>query len=159
MADLLNNSNSQRCYYCKKQNPLDESHKIHLCSCNNCRNRKGFQREYFYWICDQCYKAKTEFTPSGNEAIDDFIKQTLSNDDKMYWEMEFVPFEKFKNIEYIAKGGFSKIYKATWEDGPITSWNREKQKYNRRVNMTIVLKELNDSANINSKKLNEVQNF
>jgi hypothetical protein len=28
--------------------------------------------------------------------------------------MIFVPYEEFKNIEFIGEGGFSKIYKATW---------------------------------------------
>ena len=53
--------------------------------------------------------------------------------------MEFVPYDQFKNIEYIAEGGFSKIYKATWIGGP-----------------TVVLKKLNNSKNITSKELNEV---
>ena len=54
--------------------------------------------------------------------------------------MEFVPYDQFKDVEFIAKGGFSKIYKAT------------------RIgrNQTVVLKKLNNSKNITSKELNEV---
>jgi len=29
------------------------------------------------------------------------------------------PFERFTNVEYLAKGGFGSIYKATWLDGQI----------------------------------------
>ena len=55
--------------------------------------------------------------------------------------MKFIPFDRFKNVEFIAEGGFSKIYKATWMH------NGE---------MSVALKELNNSKNINPKELNEV---
>ncbi|RHZ61673.1 hypothetical protein Glove_346g80 [Diversispora epigaea] len=62
---------------------------------------------------------------------------------------EWVPYEEFKNIEYIGKGGFSQIYKATWEknngisdDGTI-----------RRSETEIVLKVLNNSQNVDTKFL------
>ncbi|GBC24623.1 uncharacterized protein OCT59_009234 [Rhizophagus irregularis] len=144
--------NLKKCYYCKKQNPLEESHEIrHKCSCDSCSNRKEL-----IFICNKCYNAKTQFTPSGNGVIDEFIVETL---DTMYGEMEFVSYDKFKDLEFIAEGGFSKVYKAIWEDGPITSWNREKFKYNRQANKTIALKELNNSKDINSKELNEIKIF
>ena len=66
----------------------------------------------------------------------------------------FVPYDRFKNVEFIAEGGFSKIYKATWVDGPITGWSY--QSYNRKKNYTVVLKKLNNSKEITSKELNEV---
>lgn len=61
-----------------------------------------------------------------------------------------------KKVKFISEGGFSKIYKAIWIDGPLTYWNEEKQEYNRTGSKTIVLKEINNSSNISSKKLNEV---
>jgi hypothetical protein len=75
--------------------------------------------------------------------------------------MEFVPYDQFKNIEFIAEGGFSKIYKATWIDGPI-NWHCFKEENNYIIrrnndNYTVVLKKLNSSNNITSKELNEVQ--
>ncbi|PKY49954.1 hypothetical protein RhiirA4_405987, partial [Rhizophagus irregularis] len=61
----------KKCYYCKKQNSLEESHKIrYKCSCDSCSNRKVF-------ICNKCYEAKTQFSRSGNEVIDKFIMETL----------------------------------------------------------------------------------
>ncbi|RGB42749.1 kinase-like domain-containing protein [Rhizophagus diaphanus] len=145
------------CFYCKKKNPLDESHKIrYKCSCDSCSNNKELANHEVILICNKCYNAKTQFTPSGNGVIDKFIMETL---DKVHGEMEFVSYNKFKNLEFIAEGGFSKIYKAIWENGPITSWNREKFKYNRQANKTIALKELNNSKDINSKELNEIKIF
>ena len=37
--------------------------------------------------------------------------------------MEFIPFDKFTKVEFIAEEGFSKIYRATWIDGQI-NWNK-----------------------------------
>jgi hypothetical protein len=71
--------------------------------------------------------------------------------------MEFVPYDRFIDIEFIAEGGFSKVHKATWIDGPMTSWNYKKQKYRRQGEMMVALKELNNSKNITSKELNEVR--
>src|ERR1043166_1120690 len=125
-----------RCGECKKKRtPLDESHQI----------------------CHVCYKTKAVFRqkPSGNKVIDDFIKHTQINNVKKNGKMEFVPHDQFKNIEFIAEGGFSKIYKATWTDGPVVNCNN-KQKI-RQKNYTVVLKKLNNSKNITSKELNEVR--
>ncbi|RIA94200.1 hypothetical protein C1645_873592 [Glomus cerebriforme] len=93
---------------------------------------------------------------SGNKMIDDFIRFTQTNFIKEHGKMEFVPYDQFKNIKFIAEGGFSKIYKATWIDGPIT-WS--KSIYSRNSNYTVVLKKLNNSKNITSKELNELRTF
>jgi len=68
-----------------------------------------------------------------------------------------------KNIIYIDEGGFSKIYKAIWLDGPIDSWNFDKQQWNRwtyeindDMGYEVVLKSLNDSSDLNDEFLNEV---
>ena len=63
--------------------------------------------------------------------------------------MEFFPYDQFENVEFIAEGGFSKIYKATCNDGPIDY-------YVRQPNYLVALKKLNNSKNITSKELNEV---
>jgi hypothetical protein len=108
--------------------------------------------------CYQCCKIKS-IPLSGNKVVDDFIRYTLINGDKSETVMEFVPYNKFNDVKFIAEGGFSKIYNATWDDGPITNWNDEKQKYDRHGKITIALKELYNSKNINSKELNEVRYF
>src|SRR4051812_8990924 len=82
-----------------------------------------------------------------NKVIDDFIKKKLFNRNIRHGEMEFVPYNKFSGVEFIAEGGFSKVYKATWINGPIY----------RNGRMAVALKELNNSKDINSKELNEVQ--
>ena len=124
--------------------------------CKRCKKIRAIKDEIDQ-ICYPCYKAKTA-TPSGNEVIDNFIKSTLINSGSRRIKLEFVPYDRFKDIEFIAEGGFSKIYKATWIDGPMKNkWNEEKQEFARSGKMIVALKELNNSENIDSKELHEVQ--
>ena len=69
--------------------------------------------------------------------------------------MTFIPYNQFKDIEMIGKGGFSKIYKATWINGP-PYWNEEKEGFEYKDSITIALKQLDNFKDITSKELNEV---
>src|SRR5579862_9496654 len=73
----------KKCIECKKRKPLDESHQT----------------------CRYCYKIKKIFKSSGNKIIDDFIRYTQTNLIENEGKMEFVPYEQFKNVEFIAEGG------------------------------------------------------
>ncbi|PKC52644.1 hypothetical protein RhiirA1_481030, partial [Rhizophagus irregularis] len=56
---------------------------------------------------------------SGNNDIDGFI-QDIQLSDHSYnacHALEWIPYDKFNDIKYIAKGGFGKVYKANWIDG------------------------------------------
>jgi len=70
--------------------------------------------------------------------------------------LEWIPYNKFKNIKYLDKGGFSTIYIAIWLDGPIEKWDYNEKKFIRRNNQTVVLKSLNKSSNLSEEFLNEV---
>ena len=119
--------------------------------CSEC-NRKRTPLDESHPICHICCKAILKQKLSGNKIIDDFIKQTQINYCKTGVMLEFVPHSQFKNIEFISEGGFSKIYKATWIDGPLNKYHGT-----RNQNCTVVLKKLNNSKNITSKELNEVR--
>ncbi|GBC07793.1 hypothetical protein RclHR1_00770006 [Rhizophagus clarus] len=130
----------EKCKECnKRRKPLDKSHQI----------------------CHVCYKTKEIFNVnlSGNNIVDDFIKYSQTNLIKMEGKMEFVPYNQFKNIEFIAEGGFSKIYKATWVNGPINSRGIDRKNISRLSNHTVILKKLNNSKNITSRELNELKVF
>ena len=117
--------------------------------CDECKRRRMFLDES-HQICNICYRTKAiSYKQSGDKVIDDFIRHTQINYAiQGLGKMEFVPYDQFKDIEFIAEGGFSKIYKATWIDNPF-----------RKYNDTVVLKKLNNSKNITSKELNEVRTF
>ena len=73
--------------------------------------------------------------------------------------MKFIPYDQFKDIEKIGKGGFSKVYKTTWIDGP-PYWNEEKEDFEYRdPNKLVALKQLINSANITFEELKEVDIF
>ena len=67
--------------------------------------------------------------------------------------MEFVPYDQFKDIEYIAK---FESYKATWIEGNIQSWNKKEINFKRSGPIQVVFKRLNNFKNITSKDINEV---
>ncbi|GBB99752.1 hypothetical protein RclHR1_03620001 [Rhizophagus clarus] len=147
-----------------EQTVINDKKQIKYKKCKECnKKRKFFIVEY--QICCYCYNLKTILKPkqSENKIIDNFIRYTQSNYVTITeGKMEFVSYDQFKNIEFIAQGGFSKVYKATWVDGPIINWDeiiRNGQKIIRDSNRTVVLKKLNNSKNITSKELNELQIF
>ena len=123
--------------------------------CNEC-NKKRKPSNDNDQICHVCFKVKKLFNQisSGNKVIDDFIRSTQVSLVGKEGKMEFVPYNQFKDVKFVAEGGFSKIYKATWVDGPIRNYEYKNPSRNR--NYTVVLKKLNNSKNVTSKELNEV---
>ena len=109
--------------------------------CLTCRP-KHFQKNFNKWT-------------SGNEVIDKLIQdnQFLA---KRYGLLEWIPYNKFTNIKYIAEGGFAKVHSATWIDGQIKKWSQFSNDWRRDGSMTIALKVLNNSENISEDFLNEV---
>ncbi|GBB98850.1 hypothetical protein RclHR1_03340011 [Rhizophagus clarus] len=124
--------------------------------CSECNKRRMPSNEN-HQICHVCYKAKKRIIPSGNKVVDDFIKYVQTNSVKSSGKMVFVPYDKFKNIELIGEGGFSKIYKATWVDCRISIYGT--LTYMQNGSKTVALKKLNNSNNITSKELNELKMF
>jgi len=57
---------------------------------------------------------KQEFSnwTSGNEFIDKFIQKSQLNVQSENQILEWISYNRFKNIEYFDKEGFSSIYKA-----------------------------------------------
>jgi hypothetical protein len=136
------------------QNKVKPKYEYEKKKCSEC-NKKRKPSDENHQICHVCCKAKKRIISSGNKVIDDFIRYTQTNYSKGNGKMIFVPYEKFENIELIGEGGFSKIYKATWINCKISyrgSLNCSLQKKSK----TVALKKLNNSKNITSRELNEV---
>ena len=109
--------------------------------CQSC-NSKHFQQDFNKWT-------------SGNKEIDEFIQKFQLNATRYEEVLEWIPYEKFSDIEYLAKGGFGTVHKAKWIDGYICYWNIDQNKWNR-YNTDIVLKCLNNSQNLTTDFLQEV---
>jgi hypothetical protein len=112
--------------------------------CQSC-NAKRFKENFKNWT-------------SGNENIDELIQQSQISSLHFTKNLEWIPFEKFKNVTYITRGGFGKIYSAEWPEGYIMCWNIENQEWERNSNVKVALKSLDNSFNISNDFLNEVIN-
>ena len=124
--------------------------------CNQCNKRRS-PLDKSQNVCRICYKSNILYKPSGSKVVDDLIKYIQINSYLECGIMEFVSYDQFKDIEFIAEG--SKVYKATWIDGCIINWDKEKLNFQRCGPITVALKKLNNSENITSKELNEVYNL
>ena len=120
------------CYKCKQ--PITTYGSCRICH---------FQRNFKNWT-------------SGNDDVDKFIRK-MQLKAKNSWEiLEWIEYDRFENIEYLAEGGFGTVYKAIWIDGLIESWDFGNNRYKRKGKTEVALKCLHNSQNISSKFLNEV---
>ena len=113
--------------------------------CQSC-NSKHFQQNFNKWT-------------SGNKEIDEFIQNFQSNATCCEEVLEWIPYEKFSDIEYLAKGGFGTVHKAKWIDGYIQNWDIDEWQRVICNNGEVVLKSLNNSQNITTDFLQEVCNL
>ena len=107
----------------------------------------------YYW-CKACnskhFQQNFEKWTSGNVDIDKFIQDTQLSANTRYKVLEWIPYDRFYDIEYIAKDGFGKVYKANWIDGYIFIWDNKNQNWVRREsNKFVALKSLNNSKMLN----------
>ena len=116
--------------------------------CHSC-NSKHFGVEFDQWT-------------SGNEKIDQFILDCQLEATSTWNMLEWIPYEQFKNIEYIAQGGFGKIEKAEWGEGTIKKWNNKEKKwwrnkyYDGHDSEIIALKTLTNSQDLDKDFLPEL---
>ncbi|RHZ84592.1 hypothetical protein Glove_79g120 [Diversispora epigaea] len=112
--------------------------------CNGCR-AKQFQNEFNKWT-------------SGNIEIDEFIQQMQINAKKYGEVIEWIPFDRLENVEYLAQGGFGIVHRAKWIDGYIVSLDNNEKSWKRRSqNHFVCLKNLDNSTN-ESIFLREIKN-
>ena len=102
---------------------------------------KLFQNNFLNWT-------------SGNNFIDKFIQESQLNAQYTNQVLEWIPYNRLKNIEYVDKGGFGTIYKAIWLDGYIECWSENEWKKSKEE--IVILKSFDKSSNLNEEFLNEV---
>ena len=113
--------------------------------CQSC-NGKRFQQNFQNWT-------------SGNHDIDELIQRTQLKAKNNSEVIEWIEYDRFENIEYLAKGGFGITYKATWKDGCIYRWDSEDNQWKRDGITDVALKCLHNSQNITVEFLREVRYF
>src|SRR2546429_8439401 len=109
-------------------------------------NAKRFQQNFQNWT-------------SGNHNIDEFIQKTQLKARNYDEVIEWVEYDRFENVEYLAKGGFGTTYKAIWKDGSIKYWDSVNNQWHRRKVHKVALKFLHNSQEITAEFLREVGSF
>ena len=77
--------------------------------CQSC-NAKHFQQNFKNWT-------------SGNPSIDEFIQKTQLKAKCPKEVLEWIDYNRFEDVEYLAKGRFGTVHKAIWKDGSIYCWD------------------------------------
>nr|CAG8479567.1 4953_t:CDS:2 [Entrophospora candida] len=117
--------------------------------CKDCE-KFNFQKAFSKWT-------------SGNENIDNFIKETQLKSTRPIDYLEWIPYERFKDIKFIDKSnndinnGYGNVATAIWLDGPRWSWNEEILKWQRTGETIVALKIMEKTKNINSDYFNEAE--
>jgi hypothetical protein len=114
-------------------------------------------------ICVRNYlKANFSNWTSGDSNIDNLIQQCQMDTFSPDIVVEWIPYNNLQNIEYLTKGGFSKIYTADWINGRYYEWDSKKQLLIREhpnSSQKVVLKRLENVENANQNWLEEVCNL
>jgi hypothetical protein len=158
------------CIECKQVTLLNIEHEL----CQTCFELKVKEKKYGKCViceqlntgenwCQTCnskrFQEKFNKWTSGNKDVDKFIQNNQLTAKNYYQLLEWIPYERFYKIEYIAEGGFGKVYKANWKDGYISHWDTNKNQWRRHSqnrNDFVALKSLDNSQNVRLEFLNEV---
>ncbi|RHZ86001.1 hypothetical protein Glove_57g129 [Diversispora epigaea] len=115
--------------------------------CKPC-NSKHFQNDFNNWT-------------SGNGKIDKFIQDAQLNANYNDNVIEWIPYDRFKDVKQIGRGGFGTIHHARWIDGDIEKCDIGNQKWERYqgedgVGIEVALKKFDNFVNFND-VLNEME--
>jgi serine/threonine protein kinase len=72
--------------------------------------------------------------------------------------IEWIPFDRFKDVSYVKKGGFGTIFRSTWENAYIKQWDNKNNKWIRYSEIDVVLKSLDNSDQNVEEFLQEIGN-
>ncbi|RGB25826.1 kinase-like domain-containing protein, partial [Rhizophagus diaphanus] len=121
-----------------------------------------------FW-CKECVpRCIIEGWTSGNDDIDNLIKDSIYDvrygkyiGDGKYSPsfLEWVPFDRFKDMKQIGEGGFAKVYSATWIDGKAKYFKQDDGNWIKKKpsSKEVALKRLNGSQNMSADYLNELK--
>jgi hypothetical protein len=137
-----------------KDEELKEHYKKHGL-CKNCDHLNiNFE------LCNYCsFKPNFKNWTSGNHDVDEFIRKAQLNAKNNHQVIEWIEYDNFKDVEYLAKGRFGTTFKAVWKDGFILYWDNDNNQLVREGETKVVLKCLHNSQDITTDFLKEVRYF
>src|SRR5436190_23935934 len=93
------------------------------------------EQKEFVLYCENCVRnyLKENFSnwTSGNNDIDNLIQKCQMETLSPNMIIEWIPYNHLQNIEYLTKGGCSKIYTADWIGGGYEEWDSKNQRLKR----------------------------
>jgi hypothetical protein len=110
--------------------------------CQSCESR-NFENKFGTWT-------------SGNDVIDSLILESQLNAKSRFDYLEWIPFDRFKDIRLIGSGGFGSVYQAIWLDGPKEKWDSKARQYVHCGEWRVALRGLDNSANVDDNYFTEV---
>ncbi|POG73986.1 kinase-like domain-containing protein [Rhizophagus irregularis DAOM 181602=DAOM 197198] len=124
-----------------------------------CKNCKKINARSFCQPCVSCVSKRFQQNfknwTSGNHVVDEFIQKVQLKAETIYHTIEWIEYDKFEDVEYLAKGGFGTTFKAVWKDGPI--WRCNDNQWKRVGETKVALKCLHNSQGITTEFLKEVE--
>ncbi|CAB4408527.1 unnamed protein product [Rhizophagus irregularis] len=123
--------------------------------CHECKQPKSS-----YWYCRVCnskhFQQNFKNWTSGNHDVDEFIQKAQLKAKHAQQIIEWIEYDNFEDIEYLAKGGFGTIFKANWKDRYLV-WDDDDNQWRRSFGHTrVALKCLHNSQDITADFLKEV---
>lgn len=123
--------------------------------CENCQEE--CLATLYCEICIRKYlKSRFSSWTSGNNTIDNLLQKCQESSLIPYMIVEWIPYDKFKNLQFLAKGGCSDIYTADWEEGGYKEWDVKERKLKRAGMCKVVLKKLENVEDADRTWLEEV---
>ncbi|CAG8745933.1 18953_t:CDS:2, partial [Racocetra fulgida] len=93
----------------------------------------------------RCMEKNFPFWTSGNSELDKLIQRSQISAVQTCDYLEFIKFEDIEISKLIGRGGFSKVYKGVWIDGPRWNWDELGDIWCRSGPIEVALKELDNS--------------
>ena len=130
--------------------------------CKKCKQ----PNTYYNW-CQLCipkyFQQNFQNWTSGNHDVDEFIQKAQLKAENLEQVLEWIEYDRFENVEYLAKGGFGTTYKAIWKDGYINEFDVGNNQFIRKKDdengHLVALKSLHNSQDITAEFLREVSSF
>ncbi|CAB4492838.1 unnamed protein product [Rhizophagus irregularis] len=107
-------------------------------------------------FCDiEQFKKQFSNWGSGNPEFDKIIHDSQLSIKYPNGFIQWIPYEKFVNVEFVGRGAYANVYKANWVEG-LGTWDYALGKRVRYPNTPVALKELKNSIHIGKEFLEEV---
>jgi hypothetical protein len=124
------------CSECKRPNTGEDNW------CQSC-NSEHFRSQFGKW-------------KSENDNVDKVIKNAQLSAKNSKYVLEWIPYNRFKNVNYVTKGGYGTVYTAYWSDGHILGWDKRLNQWKRYGKDLVALKRIHNSQFITMEFLDQV---